>query len=30
MNGRWFAWDNVRKNKGAGHFEERKKTKTRF
>ncbi len=27
MNGRWFAWDNVRKNKGAGHFEERKKPK---
>jgi L-asparaginase len=26
MNGRYFAWDNVRKNKKAGHFEERRKT----
>ena len=25
MNGRWFAWDNVRKNKKVGFFEERKK-----
>ena len=24
MNGRWFAWDNVRKNKKAGYFEEYK------
>jgi L-asparaginase len=24
MNGRYFLWDNVRKNKKAGYFEERK------
>ena len=27
MNGRYFAWDNVRKNKKKGVFEERKATK---
>ncbi len=27
MNGRWFAWDNVRKNKKAGYFEEYKASK---
>jgi L-asparaginase len=26
MNGRFFQWDNVRKNKKAGFFEERKNT----
>ncbi len=25
MNGRWFEWDNVRKNKKLGYFEELKK-----
>ncbi len=28
MNGRFFQWDNVRKNKKAGYFEERKKNRT--
>ena len=23
MNGRWFNWNNVRKNRSTGHFEER-------
>ncbi len=27
MNGRFFQWDNVRKNKKAGYFEERKKNR---
>lgn len=27
MNGRFFEWDNVRKNKKAGYFEERKKSR---
>ena len=27
MNGRFFEWDNVRKNKKAGYFEERKKNR---
>ena len=27
MNGRFFEWDNVRKNKKAGYFEERRKNR---
>jgi L-asparaginase len=30
MNGRYFLWDNVRKNKQAGYFEERKAGKGRL